>query len=505
MTDRETLILAALLHDIGKFRERAKQSLSQSSYPEARYEHEPHSWEFIDQHKQLFTDAHTIASIALKHHLQELFDEKLVALADRISADEREEEKEATESSTRFTAPLVVTTSYLFENRPYTYFDLLPISLSEVKFPEPYEQLSIDEEKYARHWRSFEQEVNLVPSKDDFTTVFYLYQKYTWCITSSASKGEIHDISLFNHSKIVAAIVACLLREEIDEKTVELLLSREATEWEKPHFLLVKGDLSGIQSFLYTITSKGAAKGLRGRSLYLQLLTEVVATWLLDKFGLPVANLLYVGGGHFYLLLPLGVKGQIEHLRAEISDKLLRAHKGDLYLALGQVELSARDFDPEIFSGKWGEVANEANKAKQHRFSELNESIFDRIFQPQGEGGLKETCDVCGDEEGKWKLDIDQETAKCHLCESFEELGQEVADSKYILEVKLDREADPGEERGWKSVFAQFGFGFYFLEDLNSKPKGISGRSAILYRLNDSGFLCEESRQFANSLNIPVS
>ena len=39
-------------------------------------------------------------------------------------------------------------------------------------------------------------------------------------------------------------------------------------------FLLYSLDLSGIQDFIYTITSDGALKALRARSFYLELLTE---------------------------------------------------------------------------------------------------------------------------------------------------------------------------------------------------------------------------------------
>ncbi len=68
--------------------------------------------------------------------------------------------------------------------------------------------------------------------------------------------------------------------------------------------LLVSGDLSGIQAFIYTIPSAGALKSLRGRSFYLEILMENIADEILARAGMSRSSLLYTGSGHFYLLLP---------------------------------------------------------------------------------------------------------------------------------------------------------------------------------------------------------
>ncbi len=49
-----------------------------------------------------------------------------------------------------------------------------------------------------------------------------------------------------------------------------------------PTFSLVGGDIPGIQRTIYTITSKGAAKGLRGRSAFIQLLGDAVVRRVLQ-------------------------------------------------------------------------------------------------------------------------------------------------------------------------------------------------------------------------------
>lgn len=115
-----------------------------------------------------------------------------------------------------------------------------------------------------------------------------LMQQYTWCIPSAYYRS-VPDVSLYDHSRMTAALAACLVG-------LDALPAPDSSE---PAALLVGGDISGVQKFIYTITSSGAAGGLRGRSLYLQLLTEVVARYMLNEMRLPRTNVIYAGGGHF--------------------------------------------------------------------------------------------------------------------------------------------------------------------------------------------------------------
>ena len=50
---------------------------------------------------------------------------------------------------------------------------------------------------------------------------------------------------------------------------------------------LIVGDLSGVQTFIYTISSAGALKSLRARSFYLELVTEEIVQELLEALDLP--------------------------------------------------------------------------------------------------------------------------------------------------------------------------------------------------------------------------
>mgnify|MGYP003305680533 FL=1 len=85
-----------------------------------------------------------------------------------------------------------------------------------------------------------------------------LLKKYLWCVPSSmAGKG---DVCLFDHMKITAAFADCLYM--YSKENPEFFKMQDDTlvllDGIKP-VLLVGCDLSGIQKFIYNISSKKKA------------------------------------------------------------------------------------------------------------------------------------------------------------------------------------------------------------------------------------------------------
>ena len=119
-------------------------------------------------------------------------------------------------------------------------------------------------------------------------------------------------------------------------------------------------DISGIQSFIYTISSKNALKTLRARSFYLEIMMEHIIDFLLDRLQLSRANLLYSGGGHCYLLLANTTETvmQIQKFQEELKEWLLKQFQTDLFVAFGYVQCTGNAFRnvPEVviqsYSGK---------------------------------------------------------------------------------------------------------------------------------------------------------
>ena len=123
-------------------------------------------------------------------------------------------------------------------------------------------------------WNCFAQEFRKIGESyvcEAYQTVFALLHKYTARI--QATTPHTPDVSLYDFLRTTAAIAACIAREAFSEVEIDTQLDGDNSD--RPLCMLLKGDISGIQRFLYQILSDGAARQLRGRSFYLQLLTEV--------------------------------------------------------------------------------------------------------------------------------------------------------------------------------------------------------------------------------------
>ncbi len=219
-----------------------------------------------------------------------------------------------------------------------------------------------------------------------------------------------------------------------------------------------------FRGVIYTITARGAAKGLRGRSFYLEALTEAVARYVLRRLDLPITNLIYAGGGHFYLLAPGGAEADLEAVRAEISRTLLAHHGGALYLALGWTPVTASGFDRKAFGSYWHQTSQAMNAAKRRRFSELDaETLYERVFGPTGTGGGEDgECQVCHREGHVHteRPDTEDERRICDLCASLEALGTDLRDGDYVLLGEVDPAATA--RGGYQDALRAFGIAIGF-------------------------------------------
>jgi CRISPR-associated protein Csm1 len=271
-------------------------------------------------------------------------------------------------------------------------------------------------------------------------------QKYAWCIPSPDGENFL-DVSIYDQARITSALAVCLTDFEEDELTEidHALLALNGNDVlqnnisEQPAALLVGGDISGIQDFIYTIFSKRAAKTLRGRSFYLQLLTEAVLRYVLRRLDLPYTNVIYSGGGHFFLLAPVSAASLLPEIQKEISTKLLDMHDISLYLALGWAHVPFKGFSSELFTDYWGEMHQSLQKKKHQRYTELDLEHLNNIFTPDQQGGDEDKlCEVCGREQPNVSVIEDSDESQtgirvCSLCQSFaDEIGKELPAAKFI-------------------------------------------------------------------------
>ena len=502
--------LAGLLHDVGKFAQRAgvvPDSASQAFTPDDYGNHGAHAkWSISFIHEHVPQPWRAGLSPVLYHHWPRDRVSKVVALADRLSAAEREGSGEA---GAKQLISVFCKIGDASERPPDQVWPLAAQHLSETAIF-PREAVGERDEKaaYARLWSDFEQAAAALP-KDDLGAYIeglqFALQRFAWCVPGAYYRS-VPDVSLYDHSRTTAALAACMVGT--DEELLDELLDRERQE--EPVALLVGGDISGVQDFIYTITARGAAKGLRGRSFYLQLLTEAVVRFILRELGLPATNLIYAGGGHLYLLAPVDAAVRLEELRALVSRKLLDHHGGDLYLALGWSKLAAQDFAQDKFGEAWQRASGAMNAAKRRRFSELDDAgmLVQDVFGPLGTGGNEEgECQVCH-YDGHVDTDTDSrgETRRvCRLCKSLEELGGDLRDARYMVLAELP--ARDSERGGYRETLESFGLGVGLL-DAQGRAIGQLPRNpvrATLLAMDDSGDAQRVAAVLADRIHCPVA
>lgn len=295
---------------------------------------------------------------------------------------------------------------------------------------------------YPVHWRNFLQALQLksgAPSPfdliDNFDTVLEICRLYQWCLPETTRRQDLSDVSLFEHQKVTAAIASCVyLYLDEQGKREGKLTWKSIKSSEDKKFILFCGDISGIQRFVYQISAKGAYKMLKGRSFFIQLLTEVLARKYLEPFGLTSANILSCSGGKFYLLLP-NLESTAQHLQtmsASVNGELFDLFNGDLYLRTGSKELSGLDLASKdgrnSLSAIWDDLARQVAVADRQRYAEMATKEYERLFGVVPEVPT-DSCCVC-------HCSMEASSAEggvCRTCIDMRNIGQGLKTARYIV------------------------------------------------------------------------
>lgn len=270
----------------------------------------------------------------------------IVYLADNLSAAADRREIEGEGGGFRRDLPLAPVFTHLNGEHPGYAVPPCPQD-GRLHLPQPLQ--GIPASAYQQTVQVLKQHLaDLAPTAAWVNSLLMLLETQLSAFPSSTAKGESADISLYDHEKTTAAIAACLSEYLADQGVGDLrdaLFEQEAAFRQRPAFLLFSADLSGIQSFLYTVRSEGALKSLRSRSFFLELLMEHFIDELLDGCGVSRANLIYSGGGHCYLLLPNtpAVERTAAGWSRRINDWLRQNFEMRLYLACAWQRCSGSD------------------------------------------------------------------------------------------------------------------------------------------------------------------
>lgn len=373
--DNVKLVIGALLHDIGKVIYRTGNDPRKHSQSGADYLKETIS----------LTDPQVLECVRYHHadalrgaHIEDNSNAYLVYMADNIASASDRRERETEESGFDLTTPLQPVFNILNGNNQNKYYSPYQINVEkEINYPVN-EKKPFDNGTYQQIDAHITDNLRGITWSEEYiNSLLEVLEENLSYIPSSTSKKEVPDISLYDHLKLTAAI-ALDIKEYFKAKDIadykEKLFNRSVNFYAEKTFCLASLDISGIQKFIYTITTKNALKTLRARSFYLEILMEHLIDELLDSLELCRVNLIYSGGGHCYLLLPntdTTIDKFADFLKTT-NEWFLDTFGTQLYIAGACVPCSADDLK-NIPEGSYKNLFHELSKSisgmKNHRYS----------------------------------------------------------------------------------------------------------------------------------------
>ncbi len=487
----KAIVLGALFHDIGKFYQRSDPEVN---YRESSvldhdtkknigficpsgskgYSHKHALWTFqflkrIDKNinsiikNSLKLKDDNVLNLASLHHKPSTPLQYLIQFADRLSsgmerASEQDELAENEDSKFRFRTvrlkPIFELVSFSESEVPesnYKYniraFDLQKENI----FPQNVETIrpelgeSLDKE-YQKLWLEFERDFEKISSQNFYfyvDSLLSLMEKYTWCIPSSTS--ERPDISLYDHLKTTAGIASCIYKyyESKDDFSRDSILNREDEK-----FLLLGGDLSGIQKYIFDLAHvnlRKVSKTLRARSFYLTALPKIIVTKILYENDLTPANILMESGGRFILLLPNTekIKKYLDTFFVKLNEWCLNEFYGELTVGLDwSVTLNGHDFFEQGFRDKYELLIDrlEAKKFQKFHFKtrmrwEETGFVIGKDYEKlrQDDTSLCEACQKKPIDHFQIKVtEEDEEIKLCKNCFQLRKIGQELTKATFI-------------------------------------------------------------------------
>jgi len=473
----QSVVLAALLHDIGKFLQRGN----------AEYQgtHENASGMFFEKFEPKLKNNNLydleLVKFLAKYHNPKIKKElvlkddycknksegekekiwKFVTLtrdADSYSCKEREIKQPKRKGHGREVAPLDSIFSQIIlekknnhqqikketKSQPGYYRYRINLINPLSSFPE--KMTALEKNEIPNHVKTFEDNLpdfsKLTTFGSALTLWLSLLEQYTWCIPSDA-RYEKSDVSLFDHLRSTSAIAACLFKRRI------LPISKGGkTLKKKNEFILIGGDFSGIQNYIYDITNKGsggAAKRLRARSFFITAFVETTIHKILHRLDLPLTCNLFSAGGKFLLLAPNindprinEVEKNLENLRREINEEILRTFFNQFTFTLSWIPI--KGFKEKFKIYNFFKTADdifyelEKEKFKKSKSVLISKGKWDiekfKATEIYKEYKGREDCRICGKGPAIYQ---DEDIKTCFICKRDKfVIGEVLPKTKYI-------------------------------------------------------------------------
>jgi CRISPR-associated protein Csm1 len=474
-----TLILAGLLHDVGKLLNKPDPRGKKHAVYSVELLQEPSYRALLQDRFSADIDFDLLCYLVVRHdpHVDRDKDIpeykgpwdlpkhegllKRICLADGLSAGERSLE-EVYGQQARGTRALDSIFGPLDLGRP-----LAPLTRKYVPTPlRPAEAFPVEgiEPLTEAHYR---------PLQDDFRAAltyalehaegwdeleawtYSLLERYTWAVPSAVHR-EPHDVSLFDHARTSCAIAAALCIRNQPEFA--------AVVPPRSTFLLIQGDISGVQDYIYSVANVGpggVAKRLRARSFFITALTEVVTHRLREElvpgYALPIAAQIFGGGGQFVLLAPdlPPVQENLVGIRREVNRWLWEEFQGDLALVAEFLPLTQGDL--LIKEGNICQAMDElrglVEAAKLHRLGDLlqdGDGWVEEAFKWEAKPYPDGDCPSCQRLPARAGEGAPVDDRLCPRCHRDRVLSERIVGARYIAYFRGEKPKAAGAgDGGW--------------------------------------------------------
>ena len=176
----------------------------------------------------------------------------------------------------------------------------------------------------------------------------------------------------------------------------------------KGNLLFVGGDLSGIQKFIYNVSSKKAAVSLKGRSEYLCQYTREVYDRLTNLPPVKPAGVkeVYCSSGKFYFITSdtAEIREAITQCSRKIESALWKEQHGQLAIAICYVPFVFAEDGKQVMINEqlgsigllWSAITPLFAAQKKQSFRHILTTDYDQMFDVIPVGGDVKVCAVTG-------------------------------------------------------------------------------------------------------------
>jgi len=293
-----------------------------------------------------------------------------------------------------------------------------------------------------------------------------LMMVFTSAIPAARAGNVIPDVSLYDHSKITAALAVAIYLYHLQTESMTI---NAIKNYDIKKFLLINGDFYGIQSFIFSDSreaEKNRAKILRGRSFAVSLFSELAADMLCRKIGIPSSSILLNAAGKFTVIAPntKTTKKVIDAVQSRVNEWLMKVSYGESSIGLTYLEASAEDFVRGKFVEIWDQLNFEMERKKFQKidiekFGGTVEGYLDNFYNDL----THPLCPFCGKRPSNPDVEKSKYTGEtksgCRICRDHIFLGENLV-KKSRLAITTPDAAIKGMGKLLEPIFDEYQVAF---------------------------------------------